>query len=227
MEYKKAYLDLEATYVGKYDIDKADERDKCFKDYKNWAFSCDKEHCGKQAQYQGIIGMLILDFDFDEKTQVHKLLDKKFIQLIGNNITKDNIMKELDGVNEVIGYHCRTKPGGAKGYVGYDFGVIGAKLGVVLDELPGVVCTDLELLAHSAEMYGGLKGAEMHIPITSPRKSNIADGKEAEKIILESAVCADETEKKRLWKKILKYNKEDVANLVYIEWWLKNIKMIG
>lgn len=224
MRYKKAYVDIEATYIGEYDINKDDERDKCFKDYKNWMFCCETEHNGKNVKYKGIIGLLILDFDIDEKTQVHKLLDKKFVQLIGKNVTKDNLMKELDGVDEVIGYHCRTKPN-AKGYTGYDFGVIGSQLGVVLDELPGVRCIDLELLAHSAGMYGGLKNVEMQIPSVPPRKSGINDGAEEEKLLLCIAAETDEIKRKEMWKKAKRYNHEDVVNLVYIEQYLRKIKM--
>lgn len=225
MSYKKAYVDIEATYTGEYDINKDSERDKCFKDYKNWMFCCKIEHNGKNVEYQGIIGMLILDFDIDDNTQVYKLLDKKFVQLIGKNITKDNLMKYLNGINEVIGYHSRTKPGGAKGYTGYDFGVIGAQLGIVLDELPGVKSIDLELVAHSAGMYGGLKGVELQIPSVPPRKSGISDGAEEEKLLLDIAVCEDEDNRKDMWKKAKRYNHEDVVNLVYIEQYLRKIRM--
>jgi len=225
MKLRKAYIDIEASYIGEYDIDKDDERDKCFRDYKNWVFCTGIDHNGKKIEYQGIIGILILGFEVDENTMVHKLLDKKFVQLIGNNVTKDSLMKELDGINEVIGYHCRTKPGGAKGYTGYDFGVIGAQLGVVLDELPGVKCIDLELLAHSAGMYGGLKGVELQIPSVPPRKSGISDGAEEEKLLLDIATETDEAKRKEMWKKAKQYNHEDVVNLVYIEQYLRKIKM--
>ena len=80
MKYKKAYVDIEATYTGEYDIDKDEERDKCFRDYKNWMFCCETEHNGKKVGYQGIIGMLILWFEVDENMHIHKLIDKKFVQ---------------------------------------------------------------------------------------------------------------------------------------------------
>lgn len=226
MKHRKVYLDIEATYNGEYDIDSDDERDKCFKDYKNWRFFCEVEYKGKNVKYQGIIGILVLDFDVDEQTHVHKLLDKRFIQLIGTNCTRENLMKELDGMNEIIGYHCRSKPGGSKGYTGYDFGVIGAQLGVVLDDLPDVKCTDLEILCHNAGMYGGLKGVEMQIPSVPPRKSGVADGSEAELILLDVVACDDDAKRRELWKKALLYNKEDVVNMVYIEQWLRKIKMV-
>lgn len=219
---RKVYLDIEATYDG--DIPETD-RDRFFKDFPNWKFCCEVEHEGKKAKYCGIIGILVLDFEVDDQTHVHRLLDKKFVQLIGEQITKERLMEELDGMNEIIGYHCRTRPSGPKGYTGYDFGVIGAQLGVILDELPGVKCTDLEILCHNAGMYGGLKVIERLIPSIPHRKSGIADGAEAEKILLEVAACEDEIKKKELWKKARMYNHEDVVNLVYIEQWLKKIKM--
>lgn len=225
MKLRKTYVDIEAHYIGEYDIDDNDERDKCFKDYKNWVFFCETEHNGKKVEYQGIIGMLVLDFDVDENTHIHKLLNKKFVQLIGKDATKENLMKNLDGINEVIGYHCRTKPGGKKGYTGYDYGVIGAQLGVILDELPGVKSTDLELLAHNAGMYGGLKGVEMQVPSVPPRKSGICDGAEEEKLLLDIAACDDESSKKEMWKKAKTYNHEDVVNLAYIEQYIRKIKM--
>lgn len=224
MKLKKAYIDIEASYIGEYDIDKDNERDKCFRDYKNWTFCCETEHNGKNVEYQGIIGMLILGFDVDENTHIHKLNDKRFVQLIGNNATKDRLMKELDGIDEIVGYHCRTKPN-QKGYVGFDFGVIGAQLDVVLDELPGVKCIDLELLCHSAGMYGGLKEVEKQIPTVPPRRSGIANGAEEEKLLLDIADEIDEVKKKELWKRAKLYNHEDVVNLVYIEQYLRKIKM--
>jgi len=222
MIYKKAYMDIEAIYIGKYDI--GDEKDKCFKDHENWVLYCETEYKGKKVKCQGILGILVLSFDIDENTYVHKLLDKRFVQLIGKDITKERLMNELSGVNEIVGYHCRTKPS-EKGYVGFDFRVIGDQLGVILDELPGVKCTDLELLAHGAKMYGGLKGVEMQVPTVPQRKSGIKDGAEVGQLLLDIAVEIDEAKKKEMWRKAKLYNREDVVNLVYIEQYLRKIKM--
>jgi hypothetical protein len=223
MKVRKAYLDVEATYVGPIKIE--EDRNGFFKDYKNWTFFCEKEYNGKKVQYTGIIGILIADFDFDENTNVYRLTNSGFVQLIGKEITKERLMKELDGMTEIIGYHCRTKPNW-KGYTGYDFGVINGQLGVVLDDLPGVKCTDLELLAHGANMYGGLKVVEEKVPTVPKRKSGVEDGEAEEKLLLEIASCEDEIEKKKLWKKALLYNCEDVINLIYIEQYLRKIKVV-
>ena len=223
MKVRKAYLDIEATYVGPIKIE--EDRNGFFKDYKNWTFFCEKEHNGNKVQYRGIIGVLVADFDFEESTNVYKLVNSKFVQLVGEEITKERLMKELEGMTEIIGYHCRTRPNW-KGYTGYDYGVVGAQLGIILDELPGVRSTDLELLAHGANMYGGLKVVEEKVPTVPKRKSGVESGEEEEKILLEIGSCCDENKKEELWKKALMYNREDVVNLVYIEQYLKKFKIV-
>jgi RNase_H superfamily len=222
MKLRKAYFDIEATYTGPIKIE--EDRNGFFKDYKNWSFLCEKDINEKKAKYRGIVGILTLDFDLDEHTNVHKITHKKIVQLVGEEITKERLMKELEGITDIIGYHCRTKPNW-KGYTGYDFGVINAQFGVVLDDLPGVRCIDLELTAHSAGMYGGLKSIELLVPTVPKRKSGVEDGEAEEKLLWKIASCEDENKKKEAWKKALLYNREDIANLVYIEQYLRKIRM--
>jgi hypothetical protein len=223
---KKAYVDIEATYCGDIDPDRSrEDKEKFFRDFPNWKFYCEKEHKEKKVRYQGILGILILEFDYDENTGLYKFLDKRFVQLKGPEITKEKLMGEIQGVNEIIGYHCRTKPAGPKGYIGYDFGVIGSQLGIILDEIPGVKCIDIELLAHGAQMYGGLKAVEMMVPTVPTRKSGIEDGKEVEKLLHDIAACDNEGKKKQMWKKALRYNREDVFNLVFIEQYLRKLRI--
>ncbi len=223
---KKAYIDIEATYCGNINPDESKEdRNKFFKDFPNWKFYCEKQFNEKTVKYSGIIGILTLDFDFDEQSDIFKIKDKKFVQLIGEDINSERLMKELEGVTEIIGYHCRTKPSGPKGYIGYDYGVIEAQLGVVLDEMPGVLSTDLELLTHNAGIYGGLKQIELQIPSVPPRRSGVTDGKEEEKLLHEIAACEDEVKRKMMWKKVKQYNKEDVINLVFIEQYVRKLKI--
>ena len=223
---RKAYLDIEATYCGDINPNgNKEDRDRFFKDYPNWKFFAEKLHDGKKVEYCGIIGILVLDFELDDTTGVYKVIGKRFVQMIGKEITKERLMKELDGITEIIGYHSRTKPEGSKGYTGYDFGVINGQFGVILDELPGVISIDLELLAHSAGMYGGLKGVEMQIPSVPPRKSGITNGAEEEKLLHDIASCEDEVKRKVMWKKAKRYNREDVVNLVFIEQYLRKLKI--
>ena len=223
---RKVYIDIEATYCGNINPDGSQEdRNRFFKDYPNWKFCCEKHYNGKTVIYRGIIGILILDFELDETTNIYNVVDKRFVQLIGEEISKERLMKELDGMTEIIGYHSRTKPSGPKGYTGYDFGVINGQLGVILDELPGTNSVDLELLAHSAEMYGGLKGVEMQIPLVPPRRSGVADGEAEEKLLHDIAACEDKAKRKEMWKKARQYNREDVVNLVFIEQYLRKLKI--
>lgn len=227
MKVRKVYVDIETTYCGDINPDRSQEdRDRFFKDFPNWKFFAEKLYGGKKVEYCGIIGILVLDFELDEEANMYKITDKKFTQLIGKEITRERLMKELDGMTEIIGYHCRTKPGGKSGYTGYDYGVIAAQLGVVLDDLPGVKSTDLELVAHGAGMYGGLKSVEMQVPSVPPRKSGIADGAEEEILLHDIACCEDYIKKKELWKKARQYNREDVVNLVFIEQYLRELKIV-
>lgn len=226
MKLRKAYIDIEATYIGDYDIDKNDERDKCFKDFNNWVFCTQMDYNGRKIEYQGMIGILTVDFDVDEQTQVHKIISDRFVQLIGKDITKERLMQELDGINEILSYHGRTKPD-HKGHIGYDFGVIAAQLGVILDELQNVKSIDLELDCHRAGIYGGLKGAERQIPMIPPRRSEITDGADADAILYEAAACEDENKRSELWKRAKRYNLEDVMSLPAIEKYIRKVKMIG
>jgi len=224
MIQKKVYIDIEAIYAGKFNPDGSkDERNRFFKDYGNWKFLVKDEYKGVKVEYQGIIGMLIIDVDIDESTKLHNVTDHRIIQLIGRECTKENLMRELDGMDEILSYHGRTKPN-HKGYTGYDFGVINAQLGVVLDELPGVVSTDLELLCHKNGLYGGLKIAENDIPRVPDRKSGVNDGLEAVKILKDIGRCTDEKKIDVMWKKVKAYNIEDVVMLAAVEQDLRSIR---
>ena len=75
-------------------------------------------------------------------------------------------------------------------------------------------------------MYGGLKIVEEKVPTVPKRKSGVEDGEAEEKLLLEVASCEDENKKKKLWKKALLYNCEDVINLTYIEQYLRKLKVV-
>ncbi len=226
MKLRKAYIDIESSYVGDYSFDDPEERNLAFKDYENWVFSREKEYDGKMVEYGGMIGILVVDFDVDESTKIHNIIDSRLVQLIGKECCAERLMKELEGINEVVSYHGRTKPN-YKGYVGYDFGVIAAQMGIILDELPDVKSLDLELDCQRIGLYGGLKKIEGKIPGFPPRKSGIDDGAKAEKILYDIAHSEDENKKAELWKKLKQYNKEDVLALPIIERYVRDVKMVG
>ena len=70
-----------------------------------------------------VIGIRIADGDRDT-----------FVQLVGRNATKDNLMQVLQGAERIVTYNGRSIPDSVKGYVGFDFPVIAAQMGVVLDK---------------------------------------------------------------------------------------------
>lgn len=226
MKLRKAYVDIESSYIGDYSFDKPEDKNLIFKDYINWVFSCEKECDGKKIEHEGIIGILIVDFEVDDATKVHRIVDSRLVQLIGKDCCAEILTKELEGINEVVSYHGRTKPN-YKGYTGYDFGVIAANTGIILDELPGVKSIDLELDCQIMKLYGGLKKIECRIPGMPPRKSRVEDGSEAEKILYDIAHCDDKNKKAELWEKLKQYNKEDIIALPIIEKYVRDVKIVG
>jgi uncharacterized protein YprB with RNaseH-like and TPR domain len=58
-----------------------------------------------------------------------------FSQLVGQDVTKENLLKALKGVKRLVSYNGRSIPDRVKGYVGFDFPVIAAQLGIILDKL--------------------------------------------------------------------------------------------
>lgn len=221
---RKAYLDIEASYIGKYNIDmEGEERNRAFRDFNNWILCKDVVRNGKTVRYSGIIGILIVDYEVHSDGR-HTIVGDRLVQLIGEECTKENLMRELDGTDEILSYHGRTKPD-FKGRIGYDFGVIAAQLGVVLDDL--IKSTDLELDCHRAGIYGGLKGAENEIAVLPPRISGITDGKELETVLYAIAACEDEKKKDKLWKKAKRYNLEDVISLPMIEKYIRRVNIVG
>jgi hypothetical protein len=49
-----------------------------------------------------------------------------FVQLVGNDITKANLMQALAGVERIVTYNGRSVPDTVKRHVGFDFPVIAA-----------------------------------------------------------------------------------------------------
>lgn len=225
MTVRKAYIDIESSYIGDYSFENGpEEKNLAFKDYINWVFSCEKEYEGRQVLYEGIIGILIIDFDVIGN--LYKIVDSRLVQLIGRDCCAENLSKELEGVNEVISYHGRTKPN-YRGHTGYDFGVIAAHTGIILDELPGIRSIDLELDCHYRGFFGGLKKIECKIPGMPSRNSGVGDGSDAEKILYDIAHCEDKNKKEELWERLKQYNKEDIISLTFIERYMRKVNMVG
>jgi uncharacterized protein YprB with RNaseH-like and TPR domain len=135
--------------------------------------------------------------------------EDSFLQLVGKDITKANLMKVLEGIERLVTYNGRSIPDTVKRHVGFDFPVIAAQLGVVLDRQ--FVHTDLCPECWKAGLWGGQKAVEVSLGL----KRNLAgkDGAWADQTWKKYEATGDE----RLMNELLAYNKEDVFLLRCIE----------
>lgn len=205
---RKCYIDIEAVYCGVYNPNKENEKEVFFKDFPNWKFYDEKIEDGEAIIGEGIIGLLTIDINVSGHQYT---TSERFIQLIGKDCTKERLMKELDGTNEIISYNgCH-----------FDFPVINAQLGVTLDNIQGIKNTDLVISCQKANMYGGLKNVEKQLsgypPGIPERKSGISNGKTWSLASQLYHRIDDEEIKPKLLYMIKAYNEEDVRNLYYIE----------
>ena len=132
-----------------------------------------------------------------------------FIQLVGEEATRESLMLVLTGVMRVVTYNGRSIPDAVKGYTGFDFPVIAAQLGVVLDET--FVHIDLCPECWKAGLWGGQKAIEETLGLK--RELPGKDGKWADNAWKRYEATLDE----RLLQDLLTYNREDVFMLCRIE----------
>ncbi|MFC1866420.1 ribonuclease H-like domain-containing protein [Chloroflexota bacterium] len=118
-----------------------------------------------------------------------------FIQLIGEDITGDNILEALNGVDIIHTYN------GSR----FDLPFIYSKLGINLAKL--FRHCDLMYDCWKHNLYGGLKAVERQLAIE--RKLTEVNGYEAVRLWWQYVNDYDENALTIL----LKYNKEDVINL--------------
>jgi uncharacterized protein YprB with RNaseH-like and TPR domain len=145
-----------------------------------------------------VIGVRILDNTTDA-----------FVQLVGRDVTKANLMQVLKGVERLVTYNGRSIPDTVKGYTGFDFPVIAVQLGVVLDkEFPHL---DLCPECWRKGLWGGQKAVEQTLGLR--RKLPGKDGKWADEAWKQYEVAGDE----RCKNEVLAYNQEDVFMLRRIE----------
>ena len=145
-----------------------------------------------------VIGILVIDGTSDS-----------FYQLVGEDISEKGLMRVLEGVERLVTYNGRSIPDKVKNRVGFDFPVIAAELGIVLDRIFHHV--DLVPLCWEHGLYGGQKKVEETLGL----KRQLA-GKDG--------AWADATWKKykasrdvRYLNELLAYNKEDVFMMRRIE----------
>jgi uncharacterized protein YprB with RNaseH-like and TPR domain len=132
-----------------------------------------------------------------------------FIQLVGEEATREALLLVLAGVERIVTYNGRSIPDKVKGYTGFDFPVIAAQLGVVLDKT--FEHLDLCPACWSAGLWGGQKAIEEILGLK--RELPGKDGKWADGAWKNYEATRDE----RLLQDLLTYNREDVFMLRRIE----------
>jgi uncharacterized protein YprB with RNaseH-like and TPR domain len=145
-----------------------------------------------------VVGILIVDGP-----------DDSFVQLVGDEIHKPSLMRALAGVSRIVTYNGRSIPDDVRGHIGFDFPVIRAQLGVVLDRLFAHV--DLCPLCWKANLWGGLKAVGQALGLR--RQLPGKDGAWAD-LTWKQYVA---TRNPRLLNELLAYNREDVFMLRRLE----------
>lgn len=119
----------------------------------------------------------------------------RFVQLVGEEVTRDNLLEALRGVDIIYTYNGS----------GFDLPFINASLGV--DLAKDFRHHDLMLDCWSNDLYGGFKAVEIQLGITRQLKG--VDGVEAVRLWWR---YQNDREQDAL-DTLLHYNKEDVVNL--------------
>lgn len=181
-----AYLDIETNYVGKYTSDD----DRFFRDSQNHLIT--------------VLGVRLMDKDEDQ-----------FIQLFDKEVTRPRLVETLRASKKIVTYNGRSLPDRIKGRVGFDFPVIAAQLGIVLDH--EFEHTDLCPECWKRNLYGGQKKVEQILGLQ--RKLPGKDGAWAMEAYRQHRKTGDE----KVLKELLAYNREDVFMLRELELKLANL----
>ena len=145
-----------------------------------------------------IVGIRVMDGDADD-----------FVQLVGKDVTKTELLRIMKGVDKVVTYNGRSLPDAVKKSVGFDFPVIAAHTGLVLDrEFEHV---DLVPECWKKHLYGGLKKVEIQLGLQ--RKLPGKNGLWATETYRKFA----KTGNKEYLDEVLAYNREDVFMLREVE----------
>ena len=119
-------------------------------------------------------------------------------------------MQALSGVQRIVTYNGRSIPDNVKGYIGFDFPVIAAQLGVVLDQEFKHI--DLCPECWKAGLWGGLKAVEQALGLKRAPGTD-KDGAWADRTWKKYEASQD----RRYLDELLVYNKEDVFMLRRLE----------
>jgi uncharacterized protein YprB with RNaseH-like and TPR domain len=174
-----------------------------------------KAYLDIETNYTGALSVpeLFTDYVHHEITVIGiRVLSREedsFVQLIGEEVTRESLVQALHGVERIVTYNGRSIPDKEKRRVGFDFPVIAARLGIVLDkEFPH---DDLVPRCWKKNLYGGLKAVEATLGLR--RKLPGKDGKWATEMWRNYVNTKDEPSLKLL----LAYNREDVFMLYEVE----------
>lgn len=129
--------------------------------------------------------------------------DGRLLQLVGDNVTRANLLDSLNGARTIFTYN------GSR----FDLPVIRNKLGV--DLTTHYNCHDLMYDCWKQNLYGGLKRVEEQLEID--RDSKGIDGWEAMRLWEHYKTHDDE----QALTTLLHYNRDDVINLTTLEEKLK------
>jgi uncharacterized protein len=177
---KVAYLDIETNYVGAYTSDD----DRFFRDSQNHLIT--------------VLGVRTIDKD-----------DDQFVQLFDKEVTRPMLDEILHGTKKIVTYNGRSLPDSIKRRVGFDFPVIAAQLGIVLDK--EFQHTDLCPECWRRDLYGGQKKIEQKLGLQ--RKLPGKDGAWA----MEAYRLYVKTGDARHRSELLAYNREDIFMLRELE----------
>ena len=132
-----------------------------------------------------------------------------FVQLVGSDVTRPELLERLQGTDLIITYNGRSIPDNVKGRVGFDVPVIAAQLGIVLDK--EFKHLDLCPVCWQHGLWGGQKVVERSLGLkrTLPGK----DGAWADLTWKKY----ESTRQEKLLKDLLQYNREDVFMLRRIQ----------
>ena len=172
-------MDIETEYIGKF----PDGDPRMFRDYPNHKIT--------------VLGLRIRDRETD-----------RLVQWVAEEASKQRLLEALAGVEMLVSYNGRSIPDG-KGRTGFDFPVIAAQFGVVLDRM--FPYTDLVLSCWQKGLYGGLKRVEdaLGLERTLPGR----DGQWA--MMTWRKYC--KSRNPRLLEQLLAYNREDILMLEKVE----------
>lgn len=125
--------------------------------------------------------------------------ESRFIQLVGEDVTADNILQALEAVSTIYTYNG----------TGFDLPFINSRLGINLAEL----FNHCDLMYHcwKNNLYGGFKAVERQLGIE--RRLKEVNGYEAVRLWWRYVNDYDEDSLYTL----LEYNKEDVINLKHLK----------